>query len=60
MSIAVMRDRVQRAISRLEQFSDNECESLAEAVAECLRQVQEHHPEPASFVHVSYEMLETS
>ena len=59
MSFAVMRDRVQRAISRLEQFPDQECENLAEAVAECLRQVQEHHPEPASFVHACYEMLET-
>jgi hypothetical protein len=59
MSFDVMLDRVQRAISRLEALADRESEDLAKAVAECLRQLQGRHPGPASFVDVSYEMLET-
>jgi hypothetical protein len=59
MSLDVLRERVQKAIARLEQLPDEDNDGLAEAVAECLNRVQEHTRVPVSTIDMSYELLET-
>ncbi|MFL5243156.1 MAG: hypothetical protein ACJ8FY_13700 [Gemmataceae bacterium] len=59
MSLDVMRDRVQRAIAKLEALREADGDDLAQAVAECLRQVLQNHASPRAYVDMSYEMLET-
>jgi len=59
MSLDSMRDRVQRAIARLEAMPDGEGDDLAQAVAECLQQVLRSHTSPRAYIDMSYEMLET-
>jgi hypothetical protein len=43
MHFDLMRDRVQRAIVRLDRLPDRESDELAEAVEECLRLAEESH-----------------
>jgi hypothetical protein len=54
-----MRERVQRAIARLEAMPDGDGDDLAQAVAECLQQVLGSHTSPRAYIDMSYEMLET-
>lgn len=57
MSLDVLRERVQKAIARLEQMPERDSTDLVEAVAECLRRVQGCHA--VSTIDMSYELLET-
>ena len=43
MHFDLMRDRVRRAIVRLNRLPDRESDELAEAVEECLRLAEESH-----------------
>ena len=42
MSFDLLRDRVERAIARLDRLPDRESDELAEAVQECLRLAEEN------------------
>jgi hypothetical protein len=57
MSFDVLRERVQKAIARLEQLPDEDNDDLAEALTECLRRVQGR--DAVCTIDTSYELLET-